>query len=139
MLLERDNRINNKLLKIDFAQHKAYCIEDDINGGDGLEKDKIKGMILFLLIKYNRNYCLTEDQIICEIINLGKNIAEQASDILSRLEEEEGSEYCKKFQGGKFVYDLMELPIYTDTLCRMNPLSQMHILCMSQTYNTKKN
>ena len=108
MLLEMDNRINNLLLKIHSAPPQADSIEDGTNREDELEKDKIKGIILFLLIKYNRNYCLTENQIVCEIINLGKKTSEHASNIFLELEEEEGLKYCKKFQGGKFVYDLME-------------------------------
>jgi len=102
MLLDMDVRINNLLMRInDSAMHqvtKDTAIQ---------EEGKIKDMILFLMIKYNKDYCLTKGKITSEITNLQQCTIEETSKILLELESL-GLECCKKFNGSGFVYDLME-------------------------------
>ena len=72
-----------------------------------IQEDKIKDMILFLMIKYNKNYSLTREKITSEIINLQQGTVEETSKLFLELENL-GLECCKKFKGGELVYDLME-------------------------------
>ena len=101
MLLDMDVKINNLLMKInDSVAHQVA--KDSV-----IQEDKIKDMILFLMIKYNKDYCLTKEKITSEIINLQQYTIEETSELFSELENL-GLEYCKKFEGDEFVYDLME-------------------------------
>ncbi len=101
MLLDMDVRINNLLMKInDSVVHQET--KDIV-----IQENKIKDMILFLMIKYNRDYSLTREKITSEIINLQQCTIEEASKLFLELENL-GLNCCKKFKRTEFVYDLME-------------------------------
>ena len=101
MLLDMDVRINNLLMKInDSVVHQET--KDIV-----IQEDKIKDMILFLMIKYNKDYSLTREKITSEIINLQQCTIEEASKLFLELENL-GLNCCKKFERAEFVYDLME-------------------------------
>jgi len=100
MLLDMDVRINNLLVKInDSVVHETKDIV--------IQEEKIKDMILFLMIKYNKDCCLTKEKITSEIINLHQVTIKESSKLFSELENL-GLNCCKKFKRTKFVYDLME-------------------------------
>jgi len=101
MLLDMDVRINNLLVKInDSVAHQE-------TKDSAMQEEKIKDMILFLMIKYNKDCCLTKEKITSEIINLKQVTIEESSKLFLELENL-GLNYCKKFKRTEFVYDLME-------------------------------
>ncbi len=101
MLLDTDVRINNMLMRINDSWAHQSTKDTVVQG------DKIKNMILFLIIKYNKDYCLTKDKITSEIINLQQCTIEETSKIVLELKNL-GLEYCKKVNESEVVYDLME-------------------------------
>ena len=101
MLLDTDVRINNILMRINDSWAHQDPKDTVVQG------DKIKNMILFLIIKYNKDYCLTKDKITSEIINLQQCTIEKISKMFLELKNL-GFEYCKKFNESEVVYDLME-------------------------------
>ena len=101
MLLDTDVRINNMLMRInDSWAHQGT--KDTV-----IQEDKIKNIILFLIIKYNKDYCLTKDKITSEIINLQQCTIEETSKMVLELKNL-GLDCCKKFNESEIVYDLME-------------------------------
>lgn len=101
MLLDMDVRINNLLMKINNSILHQETKDTTI------QEDKIKDMILFLMIKYNKDYSLTKEKITSEIINFQQGTIEEASKLFLELENL-GFNCCKKFNGDEVVYDLME-------------------------------
>jgi len=78
MLLDMDVRINNLLVKInDSVVHETKDIV--------IQEEKIKDMILFLMIKYNKDCCLTKEKITSEIINLHQVTIEESSKLFFRI------------------------------------------------------
>jgi hypothetical protein len=59
-----DVRINSLLMKINDSGVQQVT-KDTV-----IQENKIKDMILFLMIKYNKDYSLTREKITSEIINL---------------------------------------------------------------------
>ena len=96
-----DVRINNLLMKINDS------VVHQVTKDTTIQEDKIKDMILFLMIKYNKDYCLTKEKITSEIINLQQCTVEETSKLFLELENL-GLECCKKFKGIEFMYDLIE-------------------------------
>ena len=101
MLLDMDVRINNLLMKINDS------VVHQVTKDTAIQEGKIKDMILFWMIKYNQDYCLTREKITSEIINLQQCTIEETSKLFLELKNL-GFECCKKFNGSEFVYDLME-------------------------------
>ena len=101
MLLDMDVRINNLLMKINDS------VVHQVTKDTAIQEDKIKNMILFLMIKYNKDYCLTKEKITSEIINLQQCTIEETSKLLLELENL-GLKCCKKLNESEVVYDLME-------------------------------
>ena len=101
MLLDMDVRINNLLMKIKDS------VSSPEKNDKTIQEDKIKDLILFLMIKYNKDFCLTEDELTSEIINLEQITINEVSKLQLELNKL-GLNCCKKFNGGEFVYDLME-------------------------------
>jgi len=100
LLLDIDAKINTLVLRINSDQkEKSNPVE--------IQEDVIKDIILFLIIKYSKNYSLKKEEIISEIINLQQCTTIQAETIFSQIQEL-GFEYCNKFNSDEFVYDLLE-------------------------------
>jgi len=100
LLLDIDAKINTLVLRINSDQkEKSNPVE--------IQENVIQDIILFLIIKYSRNYSLEKEEIISEIINLQQCTAIQAKTIFSQIQEL-GFEYCKKFNSDELVYDLLE-------------------------------
>ncbi len=106
LLLEMDYRINNLLSKLNPESKEN---EQSIIGleNDKDQEEKIRDLILFLLIKHCENHCLKEEIIISEIVNLQQCTMRQAKIIFSQIQEL-GLECSKKFESSQFVYDLLE-------------------------------
>ena len=100
MLLEMDVRINNLLIRINSALQTE-------SKETPTQEDKIRIMVLFLLIKHSRDYCLTKEKVNSEIINLQQCTADQSSEMFLEFEKL-GLHCCKKIRGSELVYDLME-------------------------------
>jgi len=100
LLLDIDAKINTLVLRINSDQkEKSSPVE--------IQEDLIHDIVLFLIIKYSRNYSLKEEEIISEIINLQKCTEIESETIFSQIQEL-GLEYCKKSNSDEFVYDLLE-------------------------------
>jgi hypothetical protein len=101
MLLDMDVRINNLLMKINDS------VVQQVTKYTAIQEEKIKDMILFLMIKYNKDYCLSREKITSEIINLQQCTIEETTRLFLELKNL-GLEYCKKVKQNEYVYDLME-------------------------------
>jgi len=100
MLLEMDVRINNLLIRINSALQTES--KETLT-----QEDKIRIIVLFLLIKHSKDYCLTKDKVTSEIINLQQCTADQSSEMFLEFEKL-GLDCCKKLRGSEWTYDLME-------------------------------
>ena len=100
LLLDIDTKINTLVLRINSDQKvKSNSAE--------IQEDVIRNIVLFLIIKYSRNYNLKKEEIISEIINLQQCTMNQAESMFSHIQEL-GFDCCKKFITHEFVYDLLE-------------------------------
>ncbi len=63
LLLDIDTKINDILLRINSDKQ---IISESIE----IQEDVIKDIILFLIIKYSKDYCLKSEEIISEIVNM---------------------------------------------------------------------
>ena len=73
MLMDTDVRINNLLMKINDS------VIHQVKKDTSIQEDKIKDMILLLMIKYNKDCCLTKEKIAGEMINLQQCTVEETS------------------------------------------------------------
>lgn len=72
-----------------------------------IQEDVIKDIVLFLIIKHSRDYCLKKEYIISEIINLQQCTKTEAESAFAKIEEL-GLECCRKIKAFEPVYDLLE-------------------------------
>ncbi len=80
LLLDIDTRINALLLKTNSTQRtESKNIE--------INEEKIKDIILFLIIKYHRNYNLKKEHIISEIVNIQCCTMKESEIIFSQMQE----------------------------------------------------
>ena len=99
-MLDIDAKINSLLLKISSSQSTESEITE-------IKEDEIKDIILFLIIKYYRNYNLKKEEIISEIVNIQHYTMIQAETIFSQIKKL-GLECNRKFKSPEFVYNLLE-------------------------------
>lgn len=99
LLLDIDAKINNMLLRINSDKVTSEPVE--------IKEDVIKDIILFLIIKHSRDYCLKREEIISEIVNMQHCTIIEARRIFYEMENL-GLECCRKFRGHEFVYNLLE-------------------------------
>ena len=100
LLLEIDAKINTLALRINSEQKvRSKPVE--------IQENVIQDIILFLIIKHNRDYSLKKEEIISEIINLQQCTINQSETIFSQMQEL-GFDCCIKYRTPKFVYDLLE-------------------------------
>jgi len=100
LLLNIETEINNML-------PKAYSNQQMELKQVKIQEDEIKDIILFLLIKHNKNYSLKKEDMISEIMNLQQCTLIQAETIFSQIQEL-GLECTRKVKSSEFAYDLLE-------------------------------
>jgi len=134
LLLEVDSKINNLLSKINLESKEN---EQSIIGleNDKVQEEKIRDLILFLLIKHCGDHCLKEEIIIGEIVNLQQCTMKQAKTVFSQIQEL-GLECSRKFRSSEFVYDLLEFSYLRRYLSPSDEfvvkISALYILDMQQ-------
>ena len=99
LLLDVDTRINNLLIKVSSG-NKA-------EPENKIHEETIKDLVLYLLVKHNKDHKLNKEQITSEIINLQQCTVNEAEKIFLQFENM-GLKLCSKFLGIKFTYDLLE-------------------------------
>lgn len=100
LLLDIDVKINNLLLRINSDKQVA---SESIE----IKEDIIKDIVLFLIIKYSRNYSLKREEIISEIVNMRQCTIIEAKAIFSKMENL-GLECCERSKAYQLGYDLLE-------------------------------
>jgi len=98
ILLDIDTKINTLVLRIN-SNHQTDTSE--------IKEEEIKDIILFLIIKYCRNYNLKKEIITSEIVNIKHCTMGEAENVFSQLEKL-GLGCIRKFKSSEFVYDLLE-------------------------------
>lgn len=99
LLLDIDSKISNLVLRINSENQMVGSVE--------ISEEEIRDFVLFLLVKYNKDYRLGRKEIEAGIINFYQCNAVDAAKIFSKLNEL-GLESCKKSGTAKLVYDLLE-------------------------------
>lgn len=100
MLLDVDQKINDLCMRINSnVQEKS--------GSFSISDEKIKDIVLFLIIKHSSYYSLRREDIISEIINMEQITKLQADLVFSQMNGM-GLECCKRFQITESRYDLLE-------------------------------
>jgi len=120
LLLDVDSKINNLLARIN--------LETKIKPRDTIQENEIKDLILFLLIKYNKNPNMEEDNIVNEIVNIRHCTLDEAENIIKHMKEL-GFDGCNKFKGHIFAYDLLEFAFLRKYLLPDDPfITKIHAL-----------
>lgn len=99
LLLDVDTRINNLLIKVSSG--------NKTEPKNKIHEETIKDLVLYLLVKHNKDHKLNKEQITSEIINLQQCTVDEAEKIFLQIENM-GLKLCSKFLGIKFTYDLLE-------------------------------
>ena len=124
ILLDIDSKINDMLVRVS-SDVKVNTSEEF-----KVSPEQIKDFVLFLLIKYSQNPSIKEEEILCEILNIFQCSTKEAKQIFSNIEEL-GLEYCKKFNGDEFVFDILEFTFLRRYLLSNDPfVEKIHGLCI---------
>jgi len=99
-----------------------------------IQEDEIKDIILFLIIKYSRDYTLEKEIIISEIVNLRHCTINEAEEVFSQIKEL-GLECCRKYRLSGSVYDLLEFAyLRRYVLANDAFVANVHALYILHTY-----
>ena len=90
ILIDIDSKINDMRIRI-----SSDSVVDSSNEFK-IIPEQIKDFVLFLLIKYNQDPRIVEEEILCDILNIFQCSTKEAKKIFLDIKNS-GLEYCKKF------------------------------------------
>ncbi len=124
LLVDIDSKINDMLIRASSGSVVNSFNEFKII------PEHIKDFVLFLLIKYSQDPRIAEEEILCEILNIFQCSAKEAKKIFSHIENS-GLEYCRKFNGNDYAFDMLEFTFLRRYLLPNDPfVAKIHGLCI---------